>query len=169
MLLSTTHLTVLFCISIIRHSLYQSLLALVVSRLLRRPVHKILVKTCICLVTKQNIPVAISAVSAIVNCLYFGSDKQRICTYGRSWSIVKLNLIIYFNCACTKLIQTHKGRNRPGATIPRSCERGVMRTGYPTPSRQCKYCSMVCSAGMIQFSSSSKHSIANSAQHFCPL
>jgi hypothetical protein len=26
---------------------------------------------------------------------------------------LSLNLIIYFNCACTKLIQTHKGRNRP--------------------------------------------------------
>jgi hypothetical protein len=81
----------------------------------------------------------------------------------------KLNLIIYFNCACTKLIQTHKGRSRPGATIPSSCERGVMRTVYPTPSRQCKYCSMVCSAGMIRFSASSKYSLANSAQHFCPL
>jgi ribosomal protein L30E len=49
--------------------------------------------------------------------------------------LLKLNLIIYFNCACTKLIMTHKGQNRPGATIPSSCERGAMRTGYPTPSR----------------------------------
>jgi hypothetical protein len=81
----------------------------------------------------------------------------------------KLNLIIYFNCACTKPIQTHTGRNIPGATIPSSCERGVMRSGYPTPSRPCKYCSMVCSAGMIRFSASSKYSLANSAQHFCPL
>jgi hypothetical protein len=58
---------VLFCISIIRHSLSQALLTPVVSRLFRRPVHKILVKACICFVTKQNMPVAISAVSAIVN------------------------------------------------------------------------------------------------------
>jgi hypothetical protein len=83
--------------------------------------------------------------------------------------LTKLNLVIYFNCACTKLIQTHKGRNRPGATIPSSCERGVMRTGYPTPSRRCMYCSMVRSAGMMRFSASSKYSLANSAQHFCPL
>jgi hypothetical protein len=67
MLLSTTNLTVTFYISIIKHSLSQALLAPVVSRLFRWPVHKILVKACICLVTKQNMPVAISAVSAIVN------------------------------------------------------------------------------------------------------
>jgi hypothetical protein len=60
-------MTVLFCISNIRHSLYQALLAPVFFRLFRRPVHEILVKACICLVTKQNMPVAISAVSAIVN------------------------------------------------------------------------------------------------------
>jgi hypothetical protein len=81
----------------------------------------------------------------------------------------KLNLIIYFNCACTKPILTHKGRNRPGATIPSFCERGVMRTGYPTTSRPCKYCSMVGSTCMIRFSASSKYNLANSAQHFCPL
>jgi hypothetical protein len=57
----------LFYISIIRHSLYQGLLAPVVSRLFRRPVHKILVKACMCLDTKQNMHVAISDVSAIVN------------------------------------------------------------------------------------------------------
>jgi hypothetical protein len=47
--------------------MYQALLALVVSRLFRRPVHKILVKACICLNTKQNMTVAISDVGAIVN------------------------------------------------------------------------------------------------------
>jgi hypothetical protein len=60
-------MTVLFCIRIIRHILSQALLAPVVSRLFSRPVHKILVKAFICLVTKQNMPVAISAMSAIVN------------------------------------------------------------------------------------------------------
>jgi hypothetical protein len=86
-----------------------------------------------------------------------------------TWNTIKLNFIIYFNCACTKLILTHKGHNRPGATIPSSCELGVMRTGYPTSSRPCKYCSMVGSTGMIQFYASSKYDLANSAQHFCPL
>jgi hypothetical protein len=83
--------------------------------------------------------------------------------------LVKLNLIIYFNCACTKLILTHKGPNRPGATIPSSFERGVIRTSYPTPVRPCKYRSMVASMGMMRFSASSKYSLANSAQHLCPL
>jgi hypothetical protein len=79
-----------------------------------------------------------------------------------------LNLIIYFICACTKLISTHKGRDRPGATIPRSFERGVIRTNYMTPVRPCKYSSVVASIGIMRFSASSKYSLANSAQHFCP-
>jgi hypothetical protein len=66
-------------------------------------------------------------------------------------SDIALNLIIYFNCACTKLIPTHKGPNRPGATIPSSCERGVIHTSYPTPVRQCKCRSMVASMGMMRF------------------
>jgi hypothetical protein len=57
----------LFCIITIRHSLSQALLALVVSRLFRRPVIKILVKACVCLNTKQNMHVALSAVGAIVD------------------------------------------------------------------------------------------------------
>jgi hypothetical protein len=60
-------MTVLFFISIIRYSLSQDLLAPVVSRLFRRHVHKILVKACIFLVTKQNMPAVISSVIAIVN------------------------------------------------------------------------------------------------------
>jgi hypothetical protein len=58
------------------HSLSQALLALVVSRLFRRPVNKVLVMACIFLDTKQNMPVAISAVSAIVNLLLLGHDKK---------------------------------------------------------------------------------------------
>jgi hypothetical protein len=57
----------IFCISTIRNSLSQALLALVVSHLFRRPVHKILVKACICLNTKQNMHIAINDVCAIVN------------------------------------------------------------------------------------------------------
>jgi hypothetical protein len=94
MLLSTTNLTVLFCTSIIRHSLSQALLAPVVSRLFRLPVHKIMVKACIFLVTKQNMPVAVNAVSAIVNLLLLGSDKQRKFTHGRSWSMVICSTIL---------------------------------------------------------------------------
>jgi hypothetical protein len=60
-------MAMLFCISTIRHSLSQALLAPVVPRLFRRSVHKILVKACICLDSNQNMHVAISAVSAIVN------------------------------------------------------------------------------------------------------
>jgi hypothetical protein len=56
-----------FCISTIMHNLSQALLALLVSRLFRWPGHKILVKVCICFNTKQNVHVAISDVSAIVN------------------------------------------------------------------------------------------------------
>jgi hypothetical protein len=89
----------LFCIIIIRHSLSQALLVPVVSRLFRRPVHKILVKACICLDTKQYMHVAISAVSAIVNWVLRGSDKQRKCTHGRSWSMViySTNLTVSLN------------------------------------------------------------------------
>jgi hypothetical protein len=57
----------LFYMSTIRHSFSRARLVLVVSRLFRRPVHKIMVKECICLNTKQNMHVAVSAVSAIVN------------------------------------------------------------------------------------------------------
>jgi hypothetical protein len=46
---------------------------------------------------------------------------------------------IYFNCACTKLIQTPDSLNIPGATIPGAYARGIMLTGYPTPERPCRY------------------------------
>jgi hypothetical protein len=60
-------MAMLFCIGTIRHILSQALLTPVVSRLFRRPVHRILVKACICLDTKQNMSVAINSVSTIVN------------------------------------------------------------------------------------------------------
>jgi hypothetical protein len=82
---------------------------------------------------------------------------------------IKLNLIIYFNCACTKLIPTHKGRNRTGATILSSFERGVIHTGYRTPARRCKYWYMMASMGIMRFSASSKYSLAYSTHHVCLL
>jgi hypothetical protein len=39
------------------------------------------------------------------------------------------NKFIYFNCACTKLIQTHDSLDKPGATIPGAFARGIMLTG----------------------------------------
>jgi hypothetical protein len=35
------------------------------------------------------------------------------------------NNFFYFNCACTKLIQTHDDLNRPGATIPGANREGL--------------------------------------------
>jgi hypothetical protein len=71
------------------NNLSQSLLAPVVSRLVRQHVHKVLVKACIYLDTKQqNMPVTISGVSAIFILLLIGSKKQRKFTHGRSWSMV---------------------------------------------------------------------------------
>jgi hypothetical protein len=86
----------------------------------------------------------------------FGSgaaDSQRMGCGGRH---LVNNKFHFFNCACAKLIRTHKGLNRPGATIP---------AGYPTPTRPCKYCSKRCVSVSILFSASSRYSFANAAQH----